>query len=154
MLVYAVALLQALGYLCAVPVCVAFCVESEGGLRAGAAAGAFSARSAVRRARLRMLRPVRRRDRAKPQVQAILRLLWHLRHARIRVTGRLGLSDAAATALLCGALKALGAAWQPRAGTLAVDVAPAFDGPCAELRGIIRVRFGQIILAAARSNLD
>ena len=154
MLVYAVAILEALGYLCAVPVCVAFCVDGEGGLRAGAAAGTFSARAALRRARRQM--DGRRRHRGRPgvPVKRLLKLLKRLRFERVSLKGALGLSDAAATALLCGAITSLGAALRGRAASLELDVAPAFDGPRAELQGIIRARVGQIILAAIYAPLS
>ena len=151
MLVHIVALLEALAYLCAVPVCVAFCVSGEGGLRAGAAAGTFNTRAALRRARRQMDRGKRRNGRPKVPVKRLLRLFRRLRFERVSVKGVLGLSDAAATALLCGAITALGAALRGRAASLEVDIAPAFDGPRAEVRGIIRARVGQIILAAIQT---
>ena len=153
-LVYAVAILEALGYFSAVPVCVAFCVSGRDGLKAGAAVGAFSAGAAFRRAMAHMRRETPKKRRGRPPVKRLIKLARHLRVERFSLRGRLGLSDAAATALLCGAISALGASLRGRVDSLAVDVAPAFDGPRAELRGIVRVRLGQIILAAARSNLD
>lgn len=150
MLVYIVAMLEALGYLWAVPVCVAFCVDGEGGFRAGAAAGTFNTRAVLRRARLDMGRGKKRPGRPKA-AKAALRLLAHLRFERVSLKGRLGLSDAAATALACGALSALGAALRGRTRSLEVEVAPAFDGPRAELRGIARARLGQIIFAAIQT---
>jgi predicted Zn-dependent peptidase len=84
----------------------------------------------------------------------LLRLFMRLRFERISVQGRLGLSDAAATALACGGLTALGSALRARSGSVEVDVAPAFDGPRLELRGMARARIGQIIVAAAKAQFS
>lgn len=155
MMVYVVALLDALIYLSAVPVCAAFCLNLRDGLRAGAGVGAFQSRGALRRARRQMARggPVSIGPNIGPG--AALRFVRGLRVDRVSLQGRLGLGDAAATALACGALTALGAALRGRAASLEVDVAPLFDvdAPTGELRGMIRARAGQIIIAAARSGI-
>ena len=87
-------------------------------------------------------------------MKALLRLVMRLRFERVSVKGRLGLSDAAATALACGGLTALGSALRARSGSVEVDVAPAFDGPRLELRGMVRARIGQIIVAAAKAQFS
>ena len=151
--IYLVAAMQSLLYLASVPVCVTFCVSGEGGLKAGAGAGAFNARRALRRARRAMMKSGPRVKNRVP-VKALLRLVMRLRFERVSVKGRLGLSDAAATALACGGLTALGSALRARSGSVEVDVAPAFDGPRLELRGMVRARIGQIIVAAAKAQFS
>ena len=153
MILFLLPLLQSLLYLASVPVCVTFCVSGEGGLKAGAGAGAFNARRALRRARQAMMKSGPRVKNRVP-VKALLRLVMRLRFERVSVKGRLGLSDAAATALACGGLTALGSALRARSGSVEVDVAPAFDGPRLELRGMARARIGQIIVAAAKAQFS
>ncbi len=153
MILFLLPLLQSLLYLASVPVCVTFCVSDEGGLKAGAGAGAFNARRALKRARRAMMEDGPRVKNRVP-VKALLRLVMRLRFERISVKGRLGLSDAAATALACGGLTALGSALRARSLSVEVDVAPAFDGPRLELRGMMRARVGQIIVAAAKAQFS
>ena len=153
MILFLLPLLQSLLYLASVPVCVTFCVSGEGGLKAGAGAGAFNARRALRRARQAMMKSGPRVKNRVP-VKALLRLVMRLRFERVSVKGRLGLSDAAATALACGGLTALGSALRARSEAVEVDVAPAFDGPRLELRGMVRARVGQIIVAAAKAQFS
>lgn len=152
--IYLVAAMQSLLYLASVPVCVTFCVSGEGGLKAGAGAGAFNARRALKRARRAMMEDGPRAKKPRVPVKALLRLVMRLRFERVSVKGRLGLSDAAATALACGGLTALGSALRARSGSVEVDVAPAFDGPRLELRGMARARIGQIIVAAAKAQFS
>ena len=140
--IYLVAAMQSLLYLASVPVCVTFCVSDEGGLKAGTGAGAFNARRALKRARQAMIKSGPRVKKRVP-VKALLRLVMRLRFERVSVKGRLGLSDAAATALACGGLAALGSALRARSGSVEVDVAPAFDGPRLELRGMARAQIGR-----------
>ena len=63
---------------------------------------------------------------------------------------------AAATALACGALQALAAALSAQLGRASVDVVPDFGASAPEvaLTGMLRLRAGQIIAAAARSGAD
>ncbi len=155
MLVCLVALVQAFIYLAAVPVCAAFCVSSHSGLRAGAGAGAFGGRGALRRARRSMAKRRGKRRRLTPDPVRILRLLRRLRLTGFTLRGTVALSDAAATALACGAIEALAAALRGRTEALQVRVTPDFSGrPGLEIQGMIRVRAGQIILAAAQSGID
>ena len=145
-MVFLVAALEALFYLCSIPVCAAFRVntESEQPLRAGV--GLFA------------VTPTLTRPKAKRQgrERQALRLLWRLKGLSITLRGSLDLGDAAATALACGALKALLPALGIRARRVSVDISPRFggSGPRIELKGMIRVRAGQIILAAAHSGMD
>jgi len=139
------ALIEALIYLLAVPLNAAFALSTEGGLRWGVGISAFDVRAALRRARL--CRPVRRRRPGRGGALDAWRLL---RGARIRLSGRLGLGDAAATALACGALRSL------NGRRVTVDVAPDFSSPapCLELQGMIRLRTGQIMIAMAKRQID
>ena len=137
------ALVEALIYLAAIPVNGAFALSTANGLRFGVGMSAFGLRGAMRRAR-------RYRAGGKGGPGLSWDVVRRLRGARICVAGRLGLGDAGATALACGALRALGA------GRAVVDVAPVFDGDglCLELQGMIRLRSGQIIRAMAMSQLE
>lgn len=158
MLVYLVALFEALAYLSAVPVCAALWVSTEGGLRAGVGLGLFERRFAYRRAQSNS----EALDKGKPKrgknggIARGLTLLRCLRVDAVSLRGHLGLGDAAATALACGALQALAASLGARASRVELAVAPDFsgDGLSAELRGMIRARAGQIILAAAKMNQE
>lgn len=138
-----VAVLETLVYLLAVPLYGAFSLCAEGEVRWGVGVSAFGLRGALRRAR-------RYRAGGKGGPGLSWDAVRRLRGARARVRGRLGLGDAAATALACGALRALGA------GRVEVDVTPVFDGDglCLELQGMIRLRSGQIMRAMAMSQLD
>ena len=153
-MVYLVFLIDSLLYLAAVPVCAAFCVSSADGLRAGAGVGVFVSRGAWARAR-RAMAGARRRGR-RGDYRRALGLARRLRLSRFSLRGRLGLGDAAATALAGGAVTALlGAALRSRADAVEIRLAPDFSGePRVELRGMIRVRAGQIILAAAKGGVN
>lgn len=155
MLVYLVAVLESLAYLAAVPVCAVFCVSGEGGLKAGAGVGAFRARGALRRARRAMANGPRQRKRRRGEVKRALALLRRLKLTRVSLRGQLGLGDAAATALVSGALTALAAALRGRTKRLDLRLSPDFSGETRiELRGMICARAGQIMLAAAQSGLN
>lgn len=145
------AILETLFYLLSVPLNAAFALSTADGVRWGVGVSAFELRPALRRAR--EYRPVKRRLKsgAKPSWQFIRRL----RGARIRLRGRLGLGDAAATAVACGALRGLASALAARAGRVEVDVTPVFAGEvCLELTGMIRLRAGQIMTAMALSQIE
>ena len=135
---------ETLLYLLSIPLNAAFTLNTAGGVRWGVGFSAFGAGAALRRARL--CRPVKKR-RGRGGAKYAGRLL---RGARIRVRGRLGLGDAAATALVCGALRAAGG------GRVTVDVAPVFSeaAPCLELQGMIRLRTGQIMTAIASTQIE
>ncbi len=154
MLVYLVAVLESLAYLAAVPVCAVFCVSGENGLKAGAGIGAFRARGALRRAR-RAMAGERRVKRRRGDWKRALALLRRLKLSRVSLRGRLGLGDAAATALLSGALTALAASLRGRTKRLDLRLSPDFSGETrVELRGMICARAGQIMLAAAKSGFN
>ena len=157
MLVWLVAIVQALGYLLAVPVCAAFCLSTAGGLRFGLGLGAFERRFALRRAWRASLKPKKRRNRREGHgATRAFRALGRLRGVGFSLRGSLGLGDAAATAMACGLLQALAAALGSRAARVEVDVVPLFNAaePRAELQGMIRVRAGQIITATAVSYIE
>lgn len=153
-MVYFVFLVESLFYLAAVPVCAAFCVSSADGLRAGAGIGVFVGRGAYKRAQRAMAGARRRRRRG--DYRRALGIARRLRLSRFSLRGRLGLGDAAATALASGALTALvSAALRNRTDALEIRLAPDFSGaPRVELRGMIRVPAGQIILAAAKGGVN
>ncbi len=155
MIVYIVAAAQALVYLGAVPLHLAFCLRTRDGLRFGAGISAFVRRAARRRAQ----RAARRGELKLPKLKKgasppgwLMPCLRCLRLESVRVQGSLGMGEAAATALACGGVRALGRALRGVAPRVRLEVAPDFseDGPRVDLRGMIRVRSGQIILAALR----
>ena len=145
------AIVETLLYLLSIPLCAAFTLTTAGGVRCGVGVSAFEPRQALRRARA--YRPVKRRR--KRGARPAWPLVRQLRGARIRLRGRLGLGDAAATALACGALRGLAAALGSHAGRVEVDVTPVFAGEvCLELTGMIRLRTGQIMTAIIKNQID
>ena len=144
MIVGLVALMEALFYLLAVPVHLAVRLD---GLRTGAGLSIFERRAARRRAD-RKLKTASGGD-IGPNPRRALQVLSRLRIDRAELTGRVALGDAAATALMCGALNGLARASGRRAGRLRVDVRPDFasEEVSVALSGMIRARTGQIILA-------
>ena len=157
MLIYIVAIIETFLYLGAVPVCAAFCLTWRGGVRLGVGVGAFERRFALkmarRKSRLLTLKP---NERDKTGLRLTWQTLRRLRGAGITLRGTLCLGDAAATALACGTLNALGAALGAEAARVDIDVRPTFNAwePEAALQGMIRARAGQIIIAAAKSGMD
>ena len=115
-------------------------------MRFGVGLSLFDRRAALRRAR--ECRPVKKSRRG--GASSAWRIALRLQGANIRVQGRLGLGDAAATALACGALRSL------NGRRVTVDVAPDFSSPapCLELQGMIRLRTGQIMIAMAKRQID
>lgn len=157
MIIYLIAVAEALVYLASIPLCVAVRVTTRGGARVGVGVGAFERRFAQRRAR-KASKPLSLPEGGKKGPGA--RLAWgvarRLRGAGVTLRGTLCLGDAAATALACGTLQALGAALGGGAARVTIDVRPRFDGMDVEarLQGMLRARTGQIILAAARCGVD
>ena len=152
MIVYIVAALEALVYLRAVPVYVALRLDYDGMARVGAGIAAFDRRAAVRHAAA-----ARPKARKKPRLRLSRWARQSLRRVafeRIRLRGRVGLGDAAATAMACGMVQAL--AGGLFGGAADVDVAPDFDAvaPRVALQGMLRARSGQIIIAAARGAME
>lgn len=148
MLVYLIAFGEMLFYLLSVPVNLAVRVK---GLRAGTGVAAFDVVAARRRAG-RVLRVGNNTDGKKPGFHAVWPVLRRMRFDRVELVGRVSLGDAAATALLCGGLNGLGRSLAGRAERLRVDVRPVFsDELTFELRGMLRARTGQIMLAVLRT---
>ena len=146
LIVNIVAALEALFYLCAIPVHLAVRVD---GLRVGAGLAAFERRYARRRAEVELAAPPGQGGSA-PDYRRILQLLKRLRIERVELTGRVALGDAAATAILCGMIGGLSRAFRGRVRRMRVDVRPDFasERVAVEMTGMIRARSGQIILAA------
>ena len=154
MLIYLIAAIEALAYLTSVPVSVAFCLDSRKGL--GIGAGAFRSGAALRRAKRHMSAQPKPPKGRKGGFARAVRLLKRLRLRSLSLRGEVTLGDAAATALACGALRALSPSIGIRAARVTVDISPRFDGkgPAVAIAGMIEARAGQIILAAARSGMD
>ena len=154
MLVYLIAALEAAFYLMAVPLNAALRFESRGGPHWGLGLSAFAPGRAARQAgrRLRLLKSRKRRGLSREKLRLVTGFLRALKPEEARLTGRVSLGDAAATALFCGGLNALGQGLRGPAPAVRVNVRPDFSGAArVELQGMIRVRAGQIILAAART---
>ena len=154
MLIYLIAALEAAFYLMAVPLNAALRFESQGGPRLGMGLSAFASGRAARQARqrLRRLRPRKRRALPKGSLRLAARFFRELKPEEVRLTGRVSLGDAAATALFCGGLNALGQSLRGPMPVVCVGVRPDFSGAArVELQGMIRVRTGHIMLAAAKT---
>ena len=146
MIVYMVALADALFCLRAVPLCLAFRLDYGEGLTGGVGAALFDANAARRKA-LAPRKP--RRSGGRVSFRQLWPMLRRLRVEAVSIRGSLSLGDAAATALLCGGADALGGLLGRFAGQARLELSPAFDAqaPAVRLRGIIRVRVGQIMRA-------
>lgn len=140
-----VAALEALYYLMSVPIHLAVRLN---GARVGSGLSAFDRRGALRRARA-ALESGRKPNQKAPKARRALKVLLRLRIDRAELAGRVALGDAAATALLCGGITGLARTLSGRVGRLRVDVRPDFgaEAVAIELKGMIRARSGQIILA-------
>lgn len=164
MLVPLAAAAVGLAYFAAVPVKIAFVLRPGAGARFGLGIAAFEGRFARRAAEGRLARPRARRKKPafdKKILKLILELLrtvrYLLRHAELDVRGRLGLGDAALTALACGSAGALAAAARAATGAhLRAEIAPDFGEmrPSGEITGIITLRAGHIMLAALIGAID
>ncbi len=149
----------ALFYLSAIPLRIAFSLRCGGALHFGAGLSAFEPGRARRRARNA---PSKKRDAAKKwkpkrpiallraALKALFRLSRHLKLLSLSVDGTVALSDAAATALICGAANSLDAALFAVAKRARVSLRPDFAAASAhaELSGMISLRVGHIMLAA------
>lgn len=139
-------------YAANVPLKVAFCARTGAGV--GVSARPFDASGALRCARRRM-GAKRRRIKKRPPLRLLadfgMRLLGGLRIERLEVAMEVGLSDAAATALLVGASRALLDAVSAATGArVRAQLRPDFERQClqAEAAGIVSLRVGHIIRAA------
>ena len=147
----------ALFYLSAIPIQIAFFLRYDGALRFGAGFSAFEPRRARRRARTA---PPKKQSAAKKwkhpiallraALKALFRLSRHLKLLSLTIDGTVGLSDAAATALICGAANSLDAALFAVTRRARVSLRPDFAAASAhaELSGMISLRVGHIMLAA------
>lgn len=149
-MVYAAAVAATLFYAANVPLCFAFFVRVEGGVRMGLGFRPFLRGAALARARAgEMPKPSPGKSAVRLPAKfwffAALELLRRIE--AVRVCARLGTGDAASTALLCGALQGifscLGRA----------DIAPAFEAKALEASGIVEIRAGNIIRAMAAAGL-
>lgn len=148
MLPYIVALAEALFYLWSVPVTLAVVMDSGTGLRPGVGVSAFVRHRARRRA-LADLAGGAGEGSGGLDPGAVRRVLRRVRFDRLELTGRASLGDAAATALLCGALNGLGCGLRGRAAALRVAVRPDFSNDFrVELRGMLTAPAGKVIAAA------
>jgi len=155
MIVFMVAVADALVYLGAVPICAAFYLDTTDGLRFGVGVSLFSGIGALRTASRPQRTRKKRRRQGGPDWPRLWRMLNSLRPDAILVQGELGLGDAALTATACGALTALAASLGLRANQSRIELTPLFDGGGVRvrLRGMIRVGAGQIIITALRGEL-
>lgn len=146
MLPYIVAAAEAAFYLLCVPVNLALAVDGGAGLRVGAGVSLFARYRARRRAVSDLAEPNGRRG--GPGRGRLWRAARRLRFERIELTGRVSLGDAAATAVLCGALNGAACALRPRTDALRAAVRPDFSGACRlELRGVLTARAGRVAAA-------
>ena len=134
-------------YLAQVPVIVALAARTGA---YGIGVGAFAWAGAVRRAEARATSDKKRSPPklAKKERLRLLKYVWKKgTFEYLRVSGVVSLSDAAATCLFAGGLKAVCASLGPRGEA---RVTPSFSGGKTnlELNGIMSVRLGHIMLAA------
>ena len=148
MLPMVVAAMEAVFYLLCVPVNLALIVSDRAGARVGAGVSAFVRHRARRRA-LEDLAPKPGHKKTGPEPGRVWAVLRRLRFERVAIAGTVGLGDAAATALFCGALSASACALRSRADHFRADIRPDFSNDLhIELRGMLTARAGQIIMAA------
>jgi len=145
-MIYAAALATLAFYAANVPLCFAFSLKAGEGLQFGFGLSAFRTGPALTRARAK--KPISSgaaKKLPKPPMRFVLfAALNVLRRAeRLSVRGHLGTGDAASTALLCGMLSAILAPFSES------EILPSFDRAQLELSGIIEIRAGNIIRAAA-----
>ena len=153
MLVYAVAAVQLLVYLWAIPIHLAIRVDGGGGLRFGAGLSAFDRRAAGLRAARRLSQHDRQSN---ADFGRILRIIRRLTVNRLILEGRLGTGDAALTALACGALTALARGVGTRAARCRVAVKPEFpaERPAIALRVAVSFRAGPLVRALLLAGFD
>ena len=131
--------------------------------RFGFGFGIFERRAALRRAEKRLgeSKPPKKRmkftpGRLKFAAQTGARLLARLKVESFSARLLIGAGDAARTALLCGAVMGVGHALRGAADTGRVDIRPEFAGNCfeGEIRGVVALRAGDILSAAALGALE
>ena len=137
-------------YLYHVPLTFALVWENAGH---GGGFALFEGRLALKRARSSVGRTKKRSKKvAWETVRALLPCLV-LEEMTLRLS--LGTSDAAVTALLCGALRSVGCALRRKAERGAIDVRPDFSGTRleGEFRVVLRVGAGEAVMALIREKL-
>ena len=144
---WAAAILTLAFYLTQIPLKVAVVWK---GLGAGAAVSAFEGRFALRRAEKKRAR----REKGGGggiSARTALRLLRSCSLEEFSASLRVGTGDAAATALLCGGLRALCETLRAFAERGQIRVEPDFAAPRfeAEGRALISIRTGEALLALA-----
>ena len=161
MIVSAIAAAVSLAYLAAVPLRVAFVFRAENGMRFGAGISAFEKRFALRMAARRLDAPKKAKKRRLPSLDTLSNWLragkYLLRHVELDVRARLGFTDAALTALACGALGSLAcAAGGATDGRVRAEISPDFSGTVfsGEISGIATLRAGHLMLAALIGAID
>ena len=129
MIVFFVAALESLFYLCAIPVKLSVRLED---FRARSQLSVFGKRLGKGKG---------------PKAMRAFRIIRRIRFERMEVQGQISLGDAAATALACGGLTALINALPSQSKR--VELTPDFssDRIVLHLNGMLRARSGQIILA-------
>ena len=147
-------------YLCAVPVKFALILRVSGSSGFGAGTAVFEGRYALKKANRRALGekkhlPWKQAETDFSKIPAKLKIARHflksVRLESLRAQGRIGLPDAAQTALLCGFARAAeGALGGVRPGAVRFDVDPDFSGGGSELVlwGMFSISAGHIILGA------
>ncbi|MBR6767227.1 MAG: hypothetical protein IKM02_04680 [Clostridia bacterium] len=161
MIVYLVAAIEILLYLCAVPLHIAVCFQAGDSFSTSAAFSFFEGRFAKRRAFMRLERAEKKPPDAHKgismprKVRLILHILRHMDSISIKIHGNVSTSDAAATALICGCARSVEYALRPFFPGLMLDIFPDFTGEKfrTELYGMISLRSGQIIRAALKGAL-
>ena len=155
MIVYWVALIEALFYLCAIPLHIAVYFRSGDGLRFSAGLAVFEGEYARRRAFRRLSKEKRPFEDmisgfTPSRARLALDILPHPRVVSIRVNGSFSAGDAAVTAMLTGGIRALECAFRPLFADMVFRVTPDFNASrsYADLCGMISLRSGQIIYAA------
>ena len=154
MIVYWVALLETLVYLCAIPLHVAVFFHTENGIKVSAGFSLFEKRFAQKRAYRRLTKDNSKHPKdahAFPyHARLLIRILLRLRYGRIYVHGSFSTGDAAHTALIMGSINAIEYALRPFIPHMYLNISPNFNASISYARfdGMISLRSGQIILAA------
>ena len=131
MLVILVAMLEALFYLCSIPVKLSVRLDD---FTAGSRLTVFGARLNGGKGK-------------GPDAMRVLRVIRRIRFERLEARGRVCLGDAAATALVCGGMTAALNCVYARSKRVKLTPDFASNHIALHLSGMLRARSGQIILA-------
>ena len=142
-------------YICAVPLKLAFVIESQPQLKLRAGAAPFENRFALRRAGKEQKKKKRRlrmppAAAIPPALKAGRYILRRIHLEYLRAEGAVSAPDAARTALICGMANSIQAACAPMGGRVQIDLFPDFtsETSCISAAGMMRLRLGHIIIAA------